>query len=601
MATYPSVSAADIGEWTGERSLELGRRAYRTGALRRLRRRDATLLGLCQGSLAEPYRVEVRLIPDGVGIAAAGCTCGMGAEGRCKHVAALVTAWIEDPSAFAAAQDLDTTLDRLSKESLLLLVRRLMRRTDGLVAQVERELPFVTGEVASAERVHTEALRREALTALGTERRAHYDDWPERGDGEGDEVRARMQPLLDMGADYLARRQYALAAAVYRTVAQTAIESYDTRTDPAGQRCAALGMIVRACSAGLGDCLAGAQGAGSRLVTLRALVAVAMLCRDDGVNDGGLAREILIGRTTPEERDFAAEQVRAALLAGEIPDDGALHLRAAELLLALAGAAPDAEALLRLYRETGQTAPLVAHLLDAGRAVEAIAEVGAAADVAALLPALDALEARGQSAAAARIAGERLRADQDVRLARWLREAAVRRGDVGEALALAIQTFHLEPGVVAYRDARALAGQAGTWPVVRGSLRDWLAREGRNDVLAEVCLEDGDLDAALDTFSKADATSLEDGTEVPLAVRLAEAAEQARPDAAIRLYRGEALRQIARGGRQRLALAAGYLARVKALLGGLGRDEEWERLLGEVRARQGERRGLAYELRRAGL
>ncbi len=467
---------------------------------------------------------------------------------------------------------------------------------------MERELPFVTGEVASAERVNIEALRREALTALGTERRAHYDDWPERGDGEADSLRVRMQPLLDLGTDYRARRQYALAAAVYRTVAQAAIDSYEARTDPAGQRRAALGAVVRACSAGLGDCLDGATGAGPRLVTLRALIDIALLNGDRGVDDGELAREILLGRTTQEEREFAAGQVRVGLSEGETAADHERRRWRGELLVALSGAEPGDEARLSVYRETGQIATLILHLLATGRTEEALAEARRVSDVATLISVLNTLAGAGQGEEAARIGRERLDInDEDERLIRWLKDAAERRGDGAEALALATRAFRLAPTSSTYHEMRALAERAGTWPEVRQAQRQWLEREGQVALLAEVCIEDGDLDAALRAFATVDPEALEEGADASLAARLAEAAEASRPDEALQLYRDEAARQIARGGRQRYALAAGYLSRVKALLERLGRTAEWERVRDDVHSSQGEHRGLAHELRRAGL
>src|SRR5260370_41992288 len=118
-AESPSLGLPAVRDWVGERSFELGTRAYRTGALLATERVGATLRARCQGSAALPYRLEVTL--GSRGIASAHCTCGLGGEGRCKHVAALLVAWLERPDVFKEADPLPVTLERLSRESLLAL------------------------------------------------------------------------------------------------------------------------------------------------------------------------------------------------------------------------------------------------------------------------------------------------------------------------------------------------------------------------------------------------------------------------------------------------------------------------------------------------
>jgi uncharacterized Zn finger protein len=87
----------------------------------------------------------------------------------------------------------------------------------------------------------------------------------------------------------------------------------------------------------------------------------------------------------------------------------------------------------------------------------------------------------------------------------------------------------------------------------------------------------------------------------PLRVRVAEAAEDARPNDAIRLYREEAERLIEAQGRDRYATAAGYLDRVRRLYARLGRRAEWDALIADVRERHRRLRALQDELRKAGM
>jgi uncharacterized Zn finger protein len=95
MPRKPGLTQTDISAWVGEpafaRSRSYGERLIDQ------RRTGLVLKARCQGSSAQPYRVAATLGPSG-GIAASTCSCPVG--GRCKHVAALLLAWLAAPDAF---------------------------------------------------------------------------------------------------------------------------------------------------------------------------------------------------------------------------------------------------------------------------------------------------------------------------------------------------------------------------------------------------------------------------------------------------------------------------------------------------------------------
>ncbi len=303
LATYaPSLTEDAIQAWTGKRSLELGKRAFRTGALSSTRAENGLLRARCQGSTTIPYRVEVTLGADG--IASAHCTCGKGEQGRCKHAAALLYAWLEEPEIFAEIEPLEMTLELLSPQSLLTLLRRLVRRSDGLADLVEQELPYVAGTVASAEQVNVEALRREVAIALGAQRRPHYDDWTEAGaqhDAENAASTERLRPIFELGDDYLARNRYALATAVYRAIAEATFEAADGDLGAVYRE--TVSSALRTSAEGLARCLEGTAAAGLRRSILHTLVDF-LGADSDALEHETIAdmEEILISRTSAEER-----------------------------------------------------------------------------------------------------------------------------------------------------------------------------------------------------------------------------------------------------------------------------------------------------------
>jgi hypothetical protein len=309
-AEAPSLTEDAIQTWTGKRSFELGKRAFRTGALSSMRAERGLLRARCQGSTTLPYRVEVALSEGGV--ASAHCTCGKGEEGRCKHTAALLYAWLEEPALFAEIEPLNVTLERLSPQSLLTLVRRLVRRSDGIADLVEQELPFVAGTVASAEQVNVEALRREVAIALGAQRRPHYDDWTESGARQAAEGAAgteRLRPIFELGDDYLARGRYALAATVYRAIADATIEA--ASGDVGATYPETVHSTLHTSAMGLVRCLDGTTAVGLRRTILHALIAIASTHNDASQPETtAYVEEILVTHTSPEERAELAVLLR---------------------------------------------------------------------------------------------------------------------------------------------------------------------------------------------------------------------------------------------------------------------------------------------------
>jgi uncharacterized Zn finger protein len=333
----PSLTVDAIQIWTGKRSFELGKRAFRTNALSSTRAEQGLLRGSCQGSATLPYRVEATLSEGG--IAAAHCTCGRGEEGRCKHAAALLYAWLEEPQIFAEIEPLNVILERLSPQSLLTLLRRLVRRSDGLADLVEQELPYVAGAVASAEQVNVEALRREVAIALGAQRRPHYDDWTESGtqrDAEGAASTERLRPIFELGDDYLARGRYALATTVYRAIAEATIEA--AGGDVGATYPETIRSALRTSAEGLARCLDSTAAAGLRRTILHALIAVVRVDTEAPQPETvAFIQGVLVTRTSSEERSELATLIRSQVLGASAATSASSRL---ETLLSRLEAAP---------------------------------------------------------------------------------------------------------------------------------------------------------------------------------------------------------------------------------------------------------------------
>ncbi|MCG8425086.1 MAG: SWIM zinc finger family protein [Proteobacteria bacterium] len=138
--TLPAITEKLIESQVDTRSLVRGRRYADAGAVVGGRLVGRTLRASCHGSRPDPYHVEAIL--DDSGIVQARCSCPVGGQGTCKHVAALLFAYRDAPDAFAPIEGLDEVLEQRSRGQLIELVQLLVRRqpalTDLVVQHAER-------------------------------------------------------------------------------------------------------------------------------------------------------------------------------------------------------------------------------------------------------------------------------------------------------------------------------------------------------------------------------------------------------------------------------------------------------------------------------
>lgn len=117
------LTESKILSYVGEKSFERGREYERHRAIINPKRQGTRLKALCQGSQPEPYRLWVKL---GTQIEAASCSCPIGYDGQCKHIAALLLTFLHSPQSFTPIEELDEALARRSKEELIELIKKAL-------------------------------------------------------------------------------------------------------------------------------------------------------------------------------------------------------------------------------------------------------------------------------------------------------------------------------------------------------------------------------------------------------------------------------------------------------------------------------------------
>lgn len=590
----PRLTEEDIREWVGPTSFQRGLQYYRQGNIAHPRRRGSTLRALCWGSRPEPYSVEVTLGPGGID--SAFCSCPVGGDGGCKHVAALLLTWLKEPEAFSASDALEAALKDLPKEDLVDLVLKMLDVHPELEMLVHTATLGSRGAPPPDPKVLRERVR-------GLVRWAGTDWRAPRRIAEGLEDLARIGEQLAQDGNWHA------AAEVYETLVGEILEHFSE----IGQEEGEISAVANLCLEGLGECLGAEQDPERRLHLLQVLFYAYRWNNEHGgmgIGDEEVP-DIVLEKATSEERRLVFQWVKEAMPRGGSWGEAVRRQFYGPFLLELGREFLDEEDYLRLCREAEQWHELVIYLLRRNRVEEAMEAVRQMKDPAPL-HLLDLFVAEGHDGPAYTLAKERLAAwgpssPLGTQLIAWLKDFAKSHGRSEEALEMAETLFwsghsFLQSSLSLYREIKGLAESLGVWGQKKEELLARLAREGRYALLTSIYLEEGQVDQALEALAALKSRERGFGfTLTPLHLQVAEAAEKPRPREAIRLYLEEVERLIASRGRASYAEAAQYLRRVRNLYKRLGEEETWQALIKDIRERNVRLRALQDELNQAGL
>lgn len=185
----------------------------------------------------------------------------------------------------------------------------------------------------------------------------------------------------------------------------------------------------------------------------------------------------------------------------------------------------------------------------------------------------------------------------DVRLRELLADEYLRRSRADDAMALMWAGLVDEPGLAAYRRLKDHADRIRAWDAwrpraieeVRRAVESAIAsppaepsrwvrfRPPDGTALVEVLTWEGQVDEA---WSEARRLRCQDHVMLQLAMQ----SEESRPDDALAVYRDEVTRTLRTADRRAYGEAISLLRRIRDVMAGLGRDEEFRAYAAEVRA-----------------
>lgn len=207
----PILTETTIRNLTTPQSFSRGQAYLRDGAVLEIEQRGDLLLAEVEGSEYEPYQVRVRL--DAGGIVNADCTCPHDWGGYCKHIVAVLLAFVQQPDRVTERTPVGSLLSGPDRETLANLLTDLLATHPHLADWVEARITaregtrHVESEAAAGPRQRQTALDpkpfqrqvRSILRGLG-QMRPSEAYWATSGTvDQVREVMMQAEPFLEAG------------------------------------------------------------------------------------------------------------------------------------------------------------------------------------------------------------------------------------------------------------------------------------------------------------------------------------------------------------------------------------------------------------------
>ncbi len=157
----PKITESIIRAGATPESFRRGEEYYRDGAISNTVIQGALLSGECAGTYAPYYRVQVEL--DEADIAEASCTCSYEYGGYCKHIVALLLAYLHHPKSFTARQAPAELLADLDHSALVAILTGLMQEQPELCDRIEALTSVPSKSRKKRKKVDIEVYRRHII------------------------------------------------------------------------------------------------------------------------------------------------------------------------------------------------------------------------------------------------------------------------------------------------------------------------------------------------------------------------------------------------------------------------------------------------------
>ena len=195
---------------------------------------------------------------------------------------------------------LKKTLQQREKPELIAIIQHMLRQAPDLEWLLTTPLPAATSRKSTI--IDPEVYRQKILAAMST---GAYQLKRKRG-----EVQRRLTAIKAIADEFAAQEDYSAALTIYEVLVSEVIEHFNDYRD----EYVAFSVILMGCIDGLDSCFAGEEGNPElRLRVLRTLFAIYRFYIDSGMDLDEDIAGLLVGNTSPEERQVIVGWVQDAL------------------------------------------------------------------------------------------------------------------------------------------------------------------------------------------------------------------------------------------------------------------------------------------------
>src|SRR6266496_3681937 len=194
---------------------------------------------------------------------------------------------------------LKKTLEQGEKPELIAIITHMLRQEPDLEWLLTTPLPTTSSRKVS---IDPKIYQQQILAAMSA---GDYQRKRKRG-----EVQRRLTAIKMSADEFAAQEHYAAALTIYEALVSKVIEHFNDYRD----EYVAFSIILMGCIDGLDSCFAGEKGNPEmRLRVLRTLFAIYRFYTDSGMDLDEDIAGLLVGNTSPEERQVIAGWAQDAL------------------------------------------------------------------------------------------------------------------------------------------------------------------------------------------------------------------------------------------------------------------------------------------------
>ncbi|MFL5657571.1 MAG: hypothetical protein ACJ8CB_25740 [Ktedonobacteraceae bacterium] len=194
---------------------------------------------------------------------------------------------------------LKKSLEQREKPELIAIITHMLRQEPELEWLLNTPLPIASSRKTS---IDPKIYQQQVLAAMSA---GDYQRKRKRG-----EVQRRLTAIKSIADEFAAQENYAAALTIYEVLVTEVIEHFNDYRD----EYVAFSVILMGCIDGLDSCFAGEEdNPEMRLCVIRVLFAIYRFYTDSWMDLDEDIPGLLVGNTTPEERQVIAGWLRHAL------------------------------------------------------------------------------------------------------------------------------------------------------------------------------------------------------------------------------------------------------------------------------------------------